>query len=180
MGVLKMADLDLIILGILNGTPLHGYMIKQTIESSYGNRYFKLSNSALYPRLAKLERDGYIEGKKEPQEAVPDRKVYHLTDAGKRRLKELAATPIKPGSVPGANDFDYKVHAVHFGLINKEERRLVTSPLYEDAVAELKEALQKREKFCKHMDKYSLTVLDSGIEELQNKVRFYGIMMEMD
>ena len=49
-------EIDLVILGILAGAPLHGYMIKQAIEESYGDRYFKLSNKALIPTLARLER----------------------------------------------------------------------------------------------------------------------------
>ena len=57
-------------------------------------------------------------------------------------LVELVATPIEPSSTPGATDFNFKVHAVHFGFLTKEERRTVTTPLYEDAKAELKEALE--------------------------------------
>ena len=97
--------MDLVILGILMGAPLHGYMIKQAIEGNYGDRYFKLSNSALYPALAKLEQDGYIEGKREMQEAVPDRKVYHITDAGRKHMIELVATPVEPSSSPGGLTF---------------------------------------------------------------------------
>ena len=98
-------EIDLVILGILMGAPLHGYMIKQAIEGSYGDRYFKLSNSALYPTLARLEKEGYIEGKRELQETVPDRKVYHITEAGRKKLVELVATPIEPSTTPGHDGF---------------------------------------------------------------------------
>ncbi len=180
MGLAK-TEIDLIILGMLmNGAPLHGYMIKQAIEDSYGRRYFKLSNSALYPRLGELESNGCIEGKKEPQANVPDRKVYRITEAGRLRLKELVTTPIKPSASPGAYDYDYKVHAVHFSLITQEERRQLTMPLYENARGELKEALDKREKYGQYMDKYSLAVLDGGIEELKAKAGFYKRIMEME
>jgi DNA-binding PadR family transcriptional regulator len=201
MGLSK-SDMDLVILGILMGAPLHGYMLKQAIEGSYGDRYFKLSNSALYPTLARLEHDGYIEGKRELQETVPDRKVYHITETGKKRLIELVAMPIEPSSSPGATDYSFKVHAVHFGFITKEQRRNVTLPLYEDAKSELKEALEKREKIEKDFEKFNeyikksgqdteqfkvlnrmsqlpLVVLEEGIEELKHKVRFYERIMEL-
>ncbi len=201
MGLSK-SDMDLVILGILMGAPMHGYMLKQSIEGSYGDRYFKLSNSALYPALARLEQDGYIEGKRELQETVPDRKVYHITESGKKRLSELVATPIEPSSSLGATDYSFKVHAVHFGFITKEQRRNVTLPLYEDAKSELSEALEKREKFLKDFEKFNqyikqsgqdseqfkvlsmmsqipLVVLEEGIEELKNKVRFYERIMEL-
>lgn len=173
-------EFDMIILGILNNAPLHGYVIKRSIESSYGGRYFKLSNSSLYPRLAKLEGDGYIEGKKEPQETVPDRKVYRITEAGRKRLKELITTPIDLRSSTSDRDYNFMVHAVHFGIITKEERRKMTQPMYEDAKEELKEALEKREKFGPYLDRLTLVVLDEGIEQLKSKVRFYGKLMEMD
>lgn len=197
-------EIDLVILGILMGAPLHGYMIKQAIESSYGDRYFKLSNSALYPTLARLEKEGYIEGKREPQESVPDRKVYHITEAGKKRTVELAATPVEPSTSLGMTDFYYKVHAVHFGLLTKEERLKVTMPLYEDLKNELREALVKREKFYSDMKnymqladnnpqfkeqfgdylgrmfKFSKFVLETGIEEMEHKIKFYERIMELD
>jgi DNA-binding PadR family transcriptional regulator len=203
MGLNK-KEIDLVILGILVGAPLHGYMIKQAIEKSYGDLYFKLSNSALYPTLARLGQEGYIEGKRELQESVPDKKVYHITEAGKKRLVELVATPVEPSSSPGTTDFSFKVHAVHFGHISKDERRRVTLPLYEDAKAALKDALKKREKFDSDMKNYAdllekdpgvkaqygsyirqMTVfpkfvLEAGIEELESKIRFYERIMEMD
>jgi DNA-binding PadR family transcriptional regulator len=175
-------EFDLVILGILMASPapLHGYLIKQSIEGSYGGRYFKLSNSSMYPRLAKLESDGYIEGRKEQQENVPDKKVYSITEAGKRRFKELLTTPVDPHASTSDRDYNFMVHAVHFSYINKEERAKVTRPMYEDAQAELDEALGKREKFGQYLDKISLLVLDEGIEQLRNKVRFYGRLIELE
>lgn len=197
-------EIDLVILGILMGAPLHGYMIKQAIEGSYGDRYFKLSNSALYPALARLEKEGCIEGKRELQEAVPDKKVYHITEAGKKKLVGLAATPIEPSSTPGATDFNFKVHAVHFGFLTREQRRNVTMPFYEASKVELKEALDKRVKFNQDMKRYTdlldkdkefnekfgsymmsmtripLLVLDQGIEELKSKIQFYEKLMELE
>ncbi len=202
MGMSK-NEIDIVILGILIGSPLHGYMLKQAIERSYGDRYFKLSNSAMYPTLARLEHDGYIEGKREMQETVPDRKVYNITEAGRKRLIELVASPIEPSSSPGSTDYAFKVHAVHFGFLTKEGRRKVTMPLYEDAKTELAEALEKREDLDRSMKQYlelieknsqakeqfayignmiklPRVVLDEGIEELKSKIRFYEKLMELD
>jgi DNA-binding PadR family transcriptional regulator len=175
-----MVDLELIILGALKDFPAHGYGLKQGIEMSYGSRYFRLSNSTLYRTLAGLESAGYIEGKKVPQENVPDRIIYQITEAGKRRLKELVSTPIRPSPSPGGYDYEFKVHAVYFGLLSKEERDRVTRPLYENAGAELKEALDKRERLGHMLDRFTLAVLDEGIEELRRKHQFYGRFMEME
>ncbi|BAI62404.1 putative PadR-like family transcriptional regulator [Methanocella paludicola SANAE] len=175
-----MVDLELIILGALQGMPMHGYGLRQGLMASYGNRYFKLSNSSLYRALAKLESEGCIEGKKVPQENVPDRMMYNITEAGKKKLKKKAATPVKPSTTPGGYDFDFKTQAVHFGMLTKEERRRVTQPLYENSGEELKEALSKHEKFGQYLDRYQLAVLEQGIEELKHKHQFYGRLMEME
>ncbi|MCD1293742.1 PadR family transcriptional regulator [Methanocella sp. CWC-04] len=175
-----MVDMDLVILGTLLAGPAHGYQLKQKIEGSFGSKYFKISNSSLYPKLTKLESDGFIEGRREPQEKVPDRKVYYVTDAGMKRLQELVATPIKPGSSPGSEEYEFMLHAVYFNLISKEQRSKVITPIYESKKAELKEALEKRENLGPHMPGFPLAVLDNGIEMLKISVRFYETLLEMD
>jgi DNA-binding PadR family transcriptional regulator len=171
-----MVDMDLIILGVLQGYPMHGYYLKQQIEASFGKRFFNLSNSALYPKLAKLEANGYIQSRREQQDKVPDRKVYEITPAGRQRIHDLVTAPRGP-----REDYvDFKGRAVFFDLLTSEERQSVTEPFLKAAEQELKEALEKREKFSKYMGKYSLLVLDSGIEELQNQVHFFNELMDKD
>jgi DNA-binding PadR family transcriptional regulator len=171
-----MVDMDLIILGVLQGMPMHGYQLRQQIEASFGKRFFNMSNSALYPKLTKLEADGYISSHREQQEKVPDRKVYSITEAGRKRLHDLVAQP--PG--PREDFRDFQAHAVFFGLLTPEERRGIIEPLLEETEAELKDALEKHEKFSKYMDKYSLFVLNNGIEEIRNQARFFNRLMSME
>jgi DNA-binding PadR family transcriptional regulator len=163
-----MVDMDLIILGVLQGMPMHGYQLRQRIEASFGKRFFNMSNSKLYPKLAKLEADGYVQSHLEQQEKIPARKVYEITAAGRQRIHDLVVAP--PG--PREDYVDFKGRAVFFDLLTPEERRSVTEPFLKEAENELKEALVKQEKFSKYMGKYSLMVLDGGIEELRNQVSF--------
>lgn len=171
-----MVELDIILLGALLGAPAHGYQLKVHIEESFGKRYVKLSNSSLYPRLAKLEAAGYIEGKREQQEKVPDKKIYHITPSGISKLKELVAAP--PG--PRETDYDIKSRLVFFGMLTAEERHRLVEPLYLEKLEELKEAEDKRARFAQYMDKYSLAVLDTGIGELELNVDLYKKLLDMD
>jgi Predicted transcriptional regulators len=169
-----MVEMDLIILGVLQGMPMHGYQLKQYIEDSFGKRFFNMSNSKLYPKLAKLEADGFIKSHREQQDKVPDRKVYEITAAGRQRVHDLVIAPLGP-----REDYvDFKGRAVFFDLLTPEERRKTTEPFLEEAEKELKEAMEKRDKFGQYMGRYSLTVLDYGIDELRNQVRFLKSMME--
>lgn len=170
-----MVDLDILILGALLAGPAHGYQLKQHLEASFGKRYINLSNSSLYPRLSRLEADGCIEGKREAQEKVPDKKIYQITPAGIGQLKVLVATPMGPRET----EYDFRCKAVFFALITPEERHRVVEPLYREKQEELKEAQEKRVKFSQYMDKYSLAVLDKGIEELGMAVEFYKKLIDM-
>lgn len=171
-----MANMDLVILAVLQGMPAHGYQIKKTIEESYGNKYLNLSNSALYPKLSKLEEDGYIAGKREEQEGVPDKKVYQMTPEGSEYLKRLAATPLGPKE----DHYDFQLHAVLFGLLTPEERRKVTEPIYNEALKDLEDAITKHNKFSQYLDKYSLIVLENGIEDIKQKIALYKKLMDME
>jgi DNA-binding PadR family transcriptional regulator len=158
-----LADMDLIILGLLNFYPAHGYLLKKTLKESYGERYLNLGNSALYPRLARLEKEGFIEGKREPQENMPDKTIFHITDAGRSRFMELISRPFDPA----ADEFTVKCQAVHMGLLSREDRIKIVSPYRESKKIELKEALEKREKFGPIMEPISLAVLDNGVETIK-------------
>ncbi|HMK46320.1 MAG TPA: PadR family transcriptional regulator [Methanocella sp.] len=171
-----MVNMDLIILGTLMGHSAHGYAIKQAIEASFGKRYIGLSNSSLYPRLTKLEAGGFIMGKREQQEKVPDRRIFEITPAGVEHLKKMVAEPMKPRET----DFDFKSKAVFFGLINPEERRRIIEPLYREKVEEVKEAREKREKFGALLDKYASMVMETGIKELEMAEEFYRKLLELE
>ena len=175
VGEKQMVNTDLIIMGMLYFMPSHGYQLKKSFKDSFGNPYLKLNNNVLYPTLARLEKKGLIEGKEMPGEKM-NRKVYHITDEGKKYFLELVAEPIKPG----ADDFEFKVKAVFFDLIPKEKRLKVIKPLYEVKLELYRESLKKKEIHGPYMSPISLTVLEYGIKETEIALEFYKKLMEMD
>ena len=89
---LSKGDLPALILAVLGAKPLHGYGIAREVER-LSDQALHLHEGTLYPALRVLEQDGLIEGKWIAHEKGADRKVYSLTEAGKRemasRTKEL-------------------------------------------------------------------------------------------
>lgn len=76
--------LDALILAVLEGEPLHGYAVMESLRSSSGGT-LELPTGSLYPALRRLERAGFVQsewytvgGRK--------RRTYELTSAGKRAL----------------------------------------------------------------------------------------------
>jgi DNA-binding PadR family transcriptional regulator len=83
--------LALAILGFLHEEPLHGYELKERIKTLTGH-VKPVSDGALYPAIARLEKAGMLERRTEPGAAAAPRQVLSLTDEGRaqllRRLRE--------------------------------------------------------------------------------------------
>ena len=78
-------DLGALALGVLESGPAHGYAIARRIEAA-GPGTLKAGEGLLYPALHALEASGHVTARWEPVSGKPDRKVYELTDEGRREL----------------------------------------------------------------------------------------------
>ena len=164
----------LIILGMIYFNPSHGYLLKKNVKYYFGNPYFKLNNNVLYSTLNQLEKNGYIIGKQIHGEKLT-KKVYHITETGKKHLISLVSTPTEPE----IDDFGFKVQAAFFDLIPKETRVEVIKPLYESKLKMYNDAMEKMEKHASNMPAISLTVLEYGIKDLKNALEFYEKLMDI-
>jgi len=81
------SDLDTLILGVLQGGPLHGYDISKRIKD-LSQEALKVGEGQLYPALHKLEEDKLIRSQWIEQEGKPPKKVYALTARGSGMLKK--------------------------------------------------------------------------------------------
>jgi DNA-binding PadR family transcriptional regulator len=173
-------EFDLMVLGSLVLGPAHGYQLKKRITGSFGSVYPNLSNSVIYPRLAKFQQKGYIKCKIEPQANAPKRKIYWLTDEGFKRVKELTATPIKlTGAVQSGYTDELTVHIVFFGLISKEERRRIVEPFYDFTLKRLEEVDGKRERYSAVLDKFNVALLEYAGLVLKSTVDLYRKLLEI-
>jgi transcriptional regulator len=79
-------DLEAIVLAALQDGSLHGYGIVKQI-SKKSDRVLQFGEGQLYPILHKMEERGWIQGRWEPQEGKPPRRIYELTDEGREQLE---------------------------------------------------------------------------------------------
>jgi PadR family transcriptional regulator PadR len=82
---LATGDLPALILAVLGRQPLHGYAIAREVER-LSEGLLHMREGALYPALRVLEQDGLVVGTWEPQTKGADRKVYALTEAGRKEM----------------------------------------------------------------------------------------------
>ncbi len=84
-------DLEALVLGVLQDGDLHGYEISKRIKQT-GTKALQVWEGQLYPTLHKLEKEGNVSATWVPQEGKPPRKVYALTDEGRKELASQLKT----------------------------------------------------------------------------------------
>ncbi len=75
------------ILGILTGYPLNGYYLKKIFDGSV-NYFWTASLSQIYRELVALEKKGYVISSIQEQDDRPDKRIYTITEAGRRAFQE--------------------------------------------------------------------------------------------
>lgn len=78
------------ILGFLNFGPMSGYDLVKAFESLL-QFFWHAQNSHIYLELKKLENKGYICGETVIQSDRPNKKIFSITDAGKKEFMNWLA-----------------------------------------------------------------------------------------
>lgn len=78
------------ILGFLNYEPMSGYDLVKAFDSSL-QFFWHVQNSHIYLELKKLEKKGYISGKTVIQPDRPNKKIFSITETGKKEFMDWLA-----------------------------------------------------------------------------------------
>jgi DNA-binding PadR family transcriptional regulator len=95
------------LLGLLSQEPRHGYDLKHAFEAMLGGTW-PLNVGQVYTTLARLGRDGLVESQVVPQDLLPDRKTYSLTESGQEELERWLAEPTQ-GTIRLKDEFFIKL-----------------------------------------------------------------------
>lgn len=89
---MRRGDMKYLLLEILKEGPRHGYDIINGLEGQF--RGYRPSPGSVYPTLQMLEEGGYV-----TSEEIDGKKVYTITDAGRKLLEERGEKPFE--ATPG-------------------------------------------------------------------------------
>jgi PadR family transcriptional regulator, regulatory protein AphA len=89
------------ILVLLDREPGSGYDLVQRFKSGIGN-FWSATHQQVYQELKKLHHERLVALEVKTQVERPDRKVYRITRAGQRVLKDWMRQPVKPPQVKDA------------------------------------------------------------------------------
>jgi DNA-binding PadR family transcriptional regulator len=81
------------ILALLAEKPAHGYELKQAFDDRFGAVWPPINVGQIYNTLSALERHALVKSEDVPQRGAPPRRVYELTDEGRRSLDEWVTAP---------------------------------------------------------------------------------------
>jgi len=81
------------ILGILRIEPLTGYDLKTRYFDESIAHFWPADQAQIYRTLDKLAQEGWVESELEIQQDRPNRKVYRITEEGRRELRRWLTSP---------------------------------------------------------------------------------------
>lgn len=87
-------SLEYAILGFLTYQPSTGYDLKKKFDSSV-RHFWSADQSQIYRTLAKLTGEGLAEVERFEQVDRPDRKIYHITPAGRAAFQQWLYGPLQ-------------------------------------------------------------------------------------
>ena len=82
------------LLGVINYIPLTGYDIKTAFNASI-NMFWNASLPQIYRTLHQMEKNGWALSGIEQQEGKPNRKIYKITNKGKKELRKWLSEPFE-------------------------------------------------------------------------------------
>ena len=180
MGRNRSGVLELAVLGLLHGTPMHGYELRKRLYTVLG-AFRALSYGSLYPCLHELLAAGLI-AEEHDEDGAPaatssararaagrrSLKVYRLTADGKERLQDLLAE----GGPATWEDDGFGVHFAFFGLTRADVRLRILegrrSKLEERTEAIRAAFTRTRER----VDRYTEELHRHGLESVEREVRW--------
>jgi len=80
-------DVKTVCLGMLTEGEASGYDLKKQFESSFAH-FFAAGYGSIYPALSSLAEQRLVDCEEIPQDGKPDRKVYRITDDGRKFLQQ--------------------------------------------------------------------------------------------
>src|SRR3954470_2845523 len=108
------------VLALLADEPAHGYEIRRGLEERFGAVLAPINAGQVYTTLQRLERDELVSDDAVAQAGRPDKRVYRLTEAGRRALEEWLGTASAPTRL--RDDFFMKLVFAHaIGIADPRE-----------------------------------------------------------
>lgn len=96
------------LLGLLDYGPMSGYELCRVFEESLAF-FWQATTSQVYRELAAMEQAGLLGSEQVVQTGKPNKRLYSLTDSGRRELVSWLERPLAPKDLETKNSFLMKI-----------------------------------------------------------------------
>jgi DNA-binding PadR family transcriptional regulator len=159
-------DIRSMLLGFLMRGSMTGYELKKKFTISF-SFFSGVSYGSIYPALKKMEQEGLVALKVKIQDGSPNRKVYTITESGKKAFLEALAAPYMIETPKNA----FLARLFFFAYLEPEERSAAAKN-YLDSIQEVRKNLKAVEPQIKgRADRFQFLCYSFG-------VRFYDDLVE--
>lgn len=152
------------LLGLINYTPLTGYDLKTTFNASI-NMFWNASLPQIYRTLHQMEKSGWVLSSIEQQEGKPNRKIYKITNKGKKELRKWLGGPLEIHQVK-----DKMMIKAFFG--NQMDHRDLVNQFRELREQESRFLEKARNEFKQTADRYAIKL------DAKEDVRFWLLTLD--
>ncbi|MGO9122969.1 MAG: helix-turn-helix transcriptional regulator [Desulfomonilaceae bacterium] len=162
-------DVQSILLGFLMRSSMTGYDLKKAFAISF-SFFSGLSYGTIYPALKKMEKLGLISKTVEIQDGAPNRKVYTITEAGKKIFLDSLRSPFSPEQPKSP----FLMRLFFFAFLPPEERRAIAFG-HLRAVEQLRSQLEAlRPEVDVHADRFQALCFEFGLHMFRDFARNLG------
>jgi DNA-binding PadR family transcriptional regulator len=166
-------DVQSVLLGFLLKSSMTGYDLRKAFSMSF-SFFSGLSYGSIYPSLKKMESKGLISKQVEIQDGAPNRKVYTITETGKRAFIEALRAPFVPEQPKNA----LLMRLFFFKQLSPEERKAIVLTQLESVERVHKELESLRSQIEMHADRFQYLCFEIGIRYFENLATDLSKMLE--
>ena len=166
-------DVQSVLLGFLMHSSLTGYDLRKAFSMSF-SFFSGLSYGSIYPSLKKMESRGLISKQVEIQDGAPNRKVYTITEAGKKVFLETLKSPF----VPEQPRSTFLMRLFFFAYLRPEEREAIALAQLDSVERLRKELDAARPQIEAHADRFQYLCFQIGVRYFENMARDISMMTE--
>jgi DNA-binding PadR family transcriptional regulator len=159
-------DVKTMLLGFLMSGSMTGYELNKRFSLSF-SFFSGLSYGSIYPALRKMEQEGWLTLEVEIQDGSPNRKVYSITDEGRKVFLENLRMPFSLERPKNA----FLARLFFFSYLPPEER-LDTANRYLETAQEMQRSLKAVEPQIRgRADEYQYMCYTFGVRFFEDLLR---------
>ena len=161
-----------IFLALLSQKPMHGYEMKESFEKMVSG-HWQLNYGQVYTTLSRLERDKLVCMEEVQQSDRPDKKVYHITDAGLEYLHKWL-DEVKNWNLY-FDDIAFKVSLFDILSTKKALEILSQHRIY---ILKLIKSLMDFKEKTKESNVYQVLVIERNLIKAEGEIKWIDLCLE--